>query len=82
MKKEELSEDELLEQVTSTEYKYGFTTNIDSDTIPKGLSEDVVRIISKKKEEPKLDVRISIKSIPSLARNGGTRLGKRKLSKA
>jgi Fe-S cluster assembly protein SufB len=52
MKKEELSEDELLEQVTSTEYKYGFTTNIDSDTIPKGLSEDVVRIISKKKEEP------------------------------
>jgi len=52
MKKEELSEDELLEQVTSTEYKYGFTTNIDSDTIPKGLSEDVVRVISKKKEEP------------------------------
>ncbi|MBT7896436.1 MAG: Fe-S cluster assembly protein SufB [Flavobacteriales bacterium] len=52
MKKEELSEDELLEKVTSTEYKYGFTTNIDSDTIPKGLSEDVVRIISKKKEEP------------------------------
>ena len=52
MKKEELSEDELLEQVTSTEYKYGFTTNIDSDTIPKGLSENVVRIISKKKEEP------------------------------
>ena len=52
MKKEELSEDELLEQVTSTEYKYGFITNIDSDTIPKGLSEDVVRVISKKKEEP------------------------------
>ena len=52
MKKEEISEDELLEKVTSTEYKYGFTTNIDSDTIPKGLSEDVVRIISKKKEEP------------------------------
>ena len=52
MKKEKISEDELLEKVTSTEYKYGFTTNIDSDTIPKGLSEDVVRIISKKKEEP------------------------------
>ena len=46
------SEDELLEKVTSTEYKYGFTTDIESDTIPKGLSEDVVRIISAKKNEP------------------------------
>ena len=52
MKQEELSEDELLEKVTSTEYKYGFTTDIESDTIAKGLSEDVVRLISKKKEEP------------------------------
>jgi len=33
-------------------YKYGFVTNIESDTIPKGLSEDVVRLISAKKEEP------------------------------
>ena len=47
------SEDDLLEKVTSTEYKYGFTTDIESDTIPKGLSEDVVRIISEKKNEPK-----------------------------
>ena len=46
------SEDKLLEKVTSTEYKYGFTTEIESDTIPKGLSEDVVRIISAKKNEP------------------------------
>ena len=45
-------EDDLLEKVTSTEYKYGFTTDIESDTIPKGLSEDVVRIISAKKNEP------------------------------
>jgi len=48
--KEELSEDELLEQVTTTEYKYGFTTEIESDKIDKGLNEDVVRLISKKKE--------------------------------
>ncbi len=54
------SEDELLEKVTSTEYKYGFTTDIESDTIPKGLSEDVVRIISTKKNEPQwmLDYRL------------------------
>ncbi|MCC5843736.1 MAG: Fe-S cluster assembly protein SufB [Verrucomicrobia bacterium] len=34
------------------EYKYGFYTDIEQETIPKGLSEDVVRIISAKKEEP------------------------------
>ncbi|MDT9188971.1 MAG: Fe-S cluster assembly protein SufB [Limnospira sp. PMC 894.15] len=33
-------------------YKYGFVTDIESDTIPKGLSEDVVRLISAKKNEP------------------------------
>ena len=50
--KEELSEDELLEKVTTTEYKYGFITEIETDKIEKGLSEDVVRLISKKKNEP------------------------------
>ena len=60
MKQEELSEDELIAQVTSAEYKYGFTTDIEADTIAKGLSEEVVRIISKKKNEPKwmLDYRL------------------------
>ena len=50
--KKKQKEDKLLEEVTSSEYKYGFTTNIESDTIPKGLSEEVVRIISAKKNEP------------------------------
>ena len=60
MKQEQLSEDELLAQVTSAEYKYGFTTDIEADTIAKGLSEEVVRIISKKKNEPEwmLDYRL------------------------
>ena len=58
--KEKISEEELLENVTSSEYKYGFTTNIDSDTIPKGISEEVVKTISAKKNEPKwmLDYRL------------------------
>lgn len=43
---------EHLEAVTSQEYKYGFVTDIEQDTIPKGLNEDVVRLISAKKEEP------------------------------
>ncbi len=42
----------LIEDVTSGEYKYGFTTDIDTDIIPRGLNEDVVRFISAKKGEP------------------------------
>ena len=50
----------ILEQVTQGEYKYGFTTDIETDIIPIGLSEDVVRLISKKKNEPEwmLDFRL------------------------
>jgi len=40
------------ELLTNREYKYGFVTDIESDTIPKGLSEDTVRLISEKKNEP------------------------------
>ena len=43
---------QTLEEHTRSDYKYGFTSNIDSDTFPKGLSEDVVRAISMKKNEP------------------------------
>ena len=59
--KKRLAEDILLEEVTSAEYKYGFTTNIESDTIPKGLTEKVVRTISAKKNEPDwmLDYRLN-----------------------
>ena len=44
--------DELLENVTSKEYEFGFTTNIESDKAPAGLNEDIIRLISNKKEEP------------------------------
>lgn len=43
---------QTLEQHTQSEYKYGFTSEIDMDTLPKGLNEDVVRMISAKKNEP------------------------------
>lgn len=45
-------QDKILDEFTSQEYKYGFVTNIETETIPKGLSEDVVRTISGKKGEP------------------------------
>ncbi|MEO1518564.1 MAG: Fe-S cluster assembly protein SufB [Bacteroidota bacterium] len=41
-----------LEEHTRSDYKYGFTSDIDTEVIPKGLNEDVVRLISRKKEEP------------------------------
>ena len=39
-------------ELTNREYKAGFVTDIESETIPAGLSEDVVRLISSKKNEP------------------------------
>lgn len=55
------TENELAEDLENQEYKFGFTTDIESDTIPKGLSEDVIRLISSKKEEPQwlLDYRLT-----------------------
>ena len=52
MKNNKQTEEELLNEVTSKDYKYGFTTNIEADTIEKGLSEEVIRTISAKKNEP------------------------------
>lgn len=42
----------IIQEVTGSEYKYGFVTDIDTDVIPRGLNEDVVRLISAKKNEP------------------------------
>ncbi len=46
------TEVDIIDQVVSQEYKYGFTTDIEMETAPKGLSEDIVRFISDKKNEP------------------------------
>jgi Fe-S cluster assembly protein SufB len=43
---------EVIEQLANTEYKYGFVTDIEQDIAPKGLNEDIVRLISGKKGEP------------------------------
>jgi Fe-S cluster assembly protein SufB len=43
-------------------YKYGFVTNIESDTLPPGLSEDVVRLISAKKNEPEFMLEFRLKA--------------------
>ncbi|PYT00054.1 MAG: Fe-S cluster assembly protein SufB [Acidobacteria bacterium] len=50
------------ELLTNREYKYGFVTDIESDVIPKGLSEDTVRLISSKKNEPEWMLEFRLKA--------------------
>ena len=44
--------DDLIKDITSQEYKYGFTTDVETDIVPAGLNEDIIRLISAKKGEP------------------------------
>ena len=57
---QEKEQDNIIDKVVNSEYEYGFTTDVHTDTIETGLSEDVIRLISKKKEEPEwlLDFRL------------------------
>jgi Fe-S cluster assembly protein SufB len=47
-----MTEDAALRQLTEQKYKYGFVTDVETDQVPKGLSEDTIRLISQKKGEP------------------------------
>ncbi len=58
----EKEQDHILSEVTSGEYKYGFVTEIDMETAPKGLNEDIIRYISAKKEEPEWLLEFRLKS--------------------
>jgi len=58
----ENKQDEVLNEVTSGEYKFGFVTDIETEVIPKGLSEEVVRLISAKKEEPEWMLEFRLKA--------------------
>ena len=44
--------DSVIKDITEQEYKYGFTTDVETDVVPAGLNEDIVRLISAKKGEP------------------------------
>ena len=66
----------ILDDVTAADYKYGFTTDIDTDVIPRGLNEDVVRLISAKRTNPNgcsiSGLRLIAIGSPSSNRNGLT----------
>jgi len=43
---------DIISQITNTDYQYGFVSDIDMEEFPKGLNEDIIRLISKRKNEP------------------------------
>src|ERR671912_528222 len=45
-------DNQVLEELTSREYEHGWTTNIETESAPKGLNEGIIRFISAKKKEP------------------------------
>ena len=55
-------QDKLLNDITTQEYQYGFVTDIETDVIPKGLSEEVIRLISFKKKEPEFMLEFRLKA--------------------
>jgi Fe-S cluster assembly protein SufB len=65
---------EMIEALANQEYKYGFVTDVETDAVPKGLSEDVVRLISAKKQEPEFMLEWRLKAYrhwASLAKSEG-----------
>jgi len=58
----ENNQNNILNELTDKEYKYGFFSDIETETIPKGLNEDVVRLISAKKKEPEFMLEFRLKA--------------------
>ncbi|MCJ7446742.1 MAG: Fe-S cluster assembly protein SufB [Bacteroidales bacterium] len=58
----EKDQDKIINDVTSGEYKYGFYSDIETERIPKGLNEDIIRTISRKKGEPDWLLEFRLKS--------------------
>lgn len=56
------SDEQILEQFTKSEYKYGWETKMETDSAPKGLNEDIVRFISERKQEPEWMLEWRLKS--------------------
>lgn len=54
--------EDILHEITENEYKYGFTTDIETDIIPVGLNEEIIRMISAKKNEPDWLLEFRLKS--------------------
>ena len=72
MNQEETEKKDILEEITEQDYKYGFVSDIDVEEFPKGLSEDIVRMISARKNEPEwFALRPIVIGLPLRNLNGG-----------
>src|SRR4029077_20078093 len=56
------TETSTIQELTDVEYKYGFVTDIEADVLPRGLNEDIIRMISAKKKEPEFMLEWRLKS--------------------
>ena len=57
-----MTQTNTVEEIVSQPYKYGFITDIETEKIPKGLSKDVIRLISAKKNEPEFLLRFRLRA--------------------
>lgn len=57
-----MSENDIIQKVTEAEYEHGFETDIEQEYFPKGLNEDIIGMISRKKEEPEWMLEFRLKS--------------------
>lgn len=58
----ESENNKLLDELTQSEYKYGFVTDVETEMAPKGLNEDIIRYISAKKNEPEFLLEFRLKA--------------------
>lgn len=56
------TETQKIEELANQEYKYGFYTDIEADSAPPGLNEDIIRLISGKKKEPEFMLKWRLKA--------------------
>ena len=57
-----MSENDIIQKVTETEYEHGFVTDVDQEFFPKGINEEIIRMISAKKEEPEWMLEFRLKA--------------------
>jgi Fe-S cluster assembly protein SufB len=73
------TEEDLKKELETKEYEYGFYTDIESETFPIGLNEEVIKAISAKKEEPEWMTEWRLESFRIWQKNGRTGMGKCKI---
>ncbi|MEJ7721806.1 MAG: hypothetical protein WKF58_15895 [Ilumatobacteraceae bacterium] len=67
---------DVIEALVDREYALGFHSDLDTDFAPKGLNEDVVRLISAKKDEPRLAARVAARRVPCTSSRSRSRPGR------